>query len=180
MSNQCCGGSNQGYSQENIEEFKVLTNRYDAEYGRVNGAVINAVTKSGSNAFKGTGFGNFRNDKFGDAPNFFTGQVAPFEQNQGGVNSGGPIVKNKAFYFASFEYQRSHRDRASQHRLRAVRRRRAEQHHEVLHNRARRRAGEQRPPGVRADFNLRYEAVEQRRQRHHGNLRRLQLAIEEP
>ena len=104
VSNQCCGGSNQGYSQENIEEFKVLTNRYDAEYGRVNGAVINAVTKSGSNAFKGTGFGYFRNDKFGDAPNFFTNVVAPFQQNQGGLNSGGPLVKNKAFYFASFEY----------------------------------------------------------------------------
>ena len=64
VSNQCCGGSNQGYSQENIEEFQVLTNRYDAEYGRVNGAVINAVTKSGSNAFRGTGFGYFRNDSF--------------------------------------------------------------------------------------------------------------------
>lgn len=104
VSNQCCGGSNQGYSQENIEEFQVLTNRYNAEYGRVNGAVINAVTKSGSNAFRGTGFGYFRNDKFGDAPNFFTGQVAPFDQKQTGLNSGGPIVKNRAFYFASFEY----------------------------------------------------------------------------
>src|SRR5438132_742695 len=78
VTNQCCGGSNQGYSQENIEEFKVLTNRYDAEYGRVNGAVINAVTKSGSNAFRGTGFGYFRKDGFGDAPNFFTLKVAPF------------------------------------------------------------------------------------------------------
>ncbi len=104
VSNQCCGGSNQGYSQENIEEFKVLTNRYDAEYGRVNGAVINAVTKSGSNAFRGTGFGYFRKDGFGDAANFFTGKVAPFNQKQTGINSGGPIVKNKAFYFGSFEY----------------------------------------------------------------------------
>src|SRR5438067_1735312 len=104
VTNQCCGGSNQGYSQENIEEFKVETNRYDAEYGRVNGAVINAVTKSGSNAFRGTGFGYFRNDKFGDAKNFFTDQVAPFDQKQSGLNSGGPIVRNKAFYFASFEY----------------------------------------------------------------------------
>src|SRR5438034_3095631 len=101
VSNQCCGGSNQGYSQENIEEFKVLTNRYDAEYGRVNGAVINAVTKSGSNAFRGTGFGYFRNDQFGDGKNFFTQKVAPFDQKQTGVNGGGPIVKNRAFFFAS-------------------------------------------------------------------------------
>jgi len=110
VTNQCCGGSNQGYSMENIEEFKVETNRYDAEYGRVNGAVINAVTKSGSNTIRATGFGFFRQDDFfgpfHDAPSFFTGQIAPFNQKQTGVNSGGPIAKNKAFYFASYEYQK--------------------------------------------------------------------------
>jgi outer membrane receptor protein involved in Fe transport len=110
VSNQCCGGSNQGYSMENIEEFKVETNRYDAEYGRVNGAVINAVTKTGTNTVRGTGFGFFREDHFfgpfHDAPSFFTGQISPFDQKQSGLNSGGPIVKNKAFYFASYEYQK--------------------------------------------------------------------------
>lgn len=110
VTNQCCGGSNQGYSQENIDEFKVETNRYDAEYGRVNGAVINAVTKTGTNRFRGTGFGFFRQDhffgSFHDAPNFFTNQIAPFDQKQTGINSGGPIFKSKAFYFASYEYQR--------------------------------------------------------------------------
>jgi hypothetical protein len=110
VTNQCCGGSNQGYSMETIEEFKVETNRYDAEYGRVNGAVINAVTKAGSNAFRGTGFGFFRQDHFfgpfHDAESFFTKQIAPFDQKQTGVNSGGPIVRNKAFYFASYEYQK--------------------------------------------------------------------------
>ena len=110
VSNQCCGGANQGYSEENIEEFKVQTNRYDAEYGRVNGAVINAVTKSGSNAVRATGFGYFREDHFfgpfHDAPNFFTGQIAPFDQKQSGANSGGPLLRNKAFYFASYEYQK--------------------------------------------------------------------------
>ena len=45
-------------------------------------------------------------DRFGDAPNFFTKQVAPFDQKQSGLNGGGPIVKGKAFYFASFEYQK--------------------------------------------------------------------------
>jgi hypothetical protein len=104
ITNQCCGGSNQGYSQENIEDVQILTNRYDAEYGRVNGAVINAVTKSGTNSFRSTGFGFFRNDGFGDAKNFFTNQVAPFDQKQLGVNGGGPILRNRAFYFASFEY----------------------------------------------------------------------------
>jgi hypothetical protein len=110
VSNQCCGGSNQGYSEENIEEFKVQTNRYDAEYGRVNGAVINAVTKAGTNSVRATGFGYFREDNFfgpfHDAPNFFTNKVAPFDQKQSGVNSGGPLVRNKAFYFASYEYQK--------------------------------------------------------------------------
>src|SRR5437899_1641483 len=64
VTNQCCGGSNQGYSMENIEEFKVETNRYDAEYGRVNGAVINAITKSGTNKLHATGFDFSRQDHF--------------------------------------------------------------------------------------------------------------------
>jgi hypothetical protein len=106
ISNQCCAGANTGYSQENIAEFQVITNRFDAEHGRVNGAVVNAVTKSGSNAFRGAGFGYFRNDNFGDAENFYTNRVEPFDQKQMGANSGGPIVRNAAFYFASFEYQK--------------------------------------------------------------------------
>jgi Carboxypeptidase regulatory-like domain/TonB dependent receptor len=110
VTNQCCGSSNQGYSMETIEEFKVETNRYDAEYGRVNGAVINAVTKAGTNKVRASGFGFYRQDHFfgpfHDAPSFFTGQISPFDQKQTGINSGGPIVQNKAFYFASYEYQK--------------------------------------------------------------------------
>jgi outer membrane receptor protein involved in Fe transport len=105
ISNQCCGGANTAYSQENIAEFQVITNRFDAQHGRVNGAVVNAVTKSGSNAFRGTGFGYFRNDALGDAPSFFTNTVSPFDQKQVGINSGGPILKNRAFYFGSYEFQ---------------------------------------------------------------------------
>jgi hypothetical protein len=105
VSNQCCGGSNQGYSQENIQEFEVITNRYDAEFGRAAGVVINAVTKSGTNQFRGTGFAFLRDDDLGDARNFFTHTVQPFHETQSGVNGGGPIRRDRAFFFASYEYQ---------------------------------------------------------------------------
>jgi hypothetical protein len=87
VTNQCCGGSNHGYSQENIAEFQVLTNRFEAEHGRVGGTVINAVTKSGTNQVLCTGFGFFRDDSL-DARNFFTGQVSPFDEKQVGLNGG--------------------------------------------------------------------------------------------
>jgi outer membrane receptor protein involved in Fe transport len=104
ISNQCCGSANSAYSQENIAEFQVLTNRFDAEYGRVNGAVINAVTKSGTNEFRATGFGYFRNDRF-DAENPFTNAVSPFNEKQVGFNAGGPIVRDRAHFFGSYEFQ---------------------------------------------------------------------------
>ncbi len=108
VSGQCCGGPNQGYSQENIQEFEVITNRYDAEYGRAAGIVINAVTKSGTNQVRGSGFGFFRDSDLGDARNFFTNTVQPFHEKQNGLNGGGPIKRDRAFFFASYEYQ--HRD----------------------------------------------------------------------
>ncbi len=108
VSGQCCGGANQGYSQENIQEFEVITNRYDAEYGRAAGVVINAVTKSGSNQIRGTAFAFLRDSDLGDAPNFFTHKVETFHEKQMGANGGGPIRRDRAFYFASYEYQ--HRD----------------------------------------------------------------------
>jgi hypothetical protein len=106
VSGTCCGGSNQSYSQENIQEFEVITNRYDAEYGRAAGVVINAVTKSGTNSFRGSAFMFRRDSDLGDAPNFFTNTVQPFLENQNGVNVGGPIKRDRAFFFASYEYQR--------------------------------------------------------------------------
>ena len=106
VSGTCCGGSNQGYSQENIQEFEVITNRYDAEYGRAAGVVINAVTKSGTNQFRGSGFTFLRDSDLGDAKNFFTNTVQPFHEKQIGANGGGPIKRDRAFLFASYEYQR--------------------------------------------------------------------------
>jgi outer membrane receptor protein involved in Fe transport len=105
VSGTCCGGSNQGYSQETIQEFEVITNRYDAEYGRAAGVVINAVTKSGTNQFRGSGFSFIRDSDLGDAPNFFTNTVQPFHEQQTGVSGGGPIKRDRAFFFASYEYQ---------------------------------------------------------------------------
>ena len=104
VSGQCCGGTNQSYSQENIAEFQVMTNRFDAEYGRVGGAVINAVTKSGTNQLRATGFGFLRDDKF-DAPNFVHGRVSPFHESQVGLNGGGPILRDRAHFFGSYECQ---------------------------------------------------------------------------
>ena len=106
VSGTCCGGSNQSYSQENIQEFEVITNRYDAEYGRAAGVVINAVTKSGTNQIRGSAFTFIRDSDLGDAPNFFTNTVQPFSEKQNGVNLGGPIKRDRAFFFASYEYQR--------------------------------------------------------------------------
>ena len=105
VSGQCCGGANQGYSQENIQEFEVITNRFDAEYGRAAGVVINAVTKSGTNQLRGTGFGFLRDSDLGDAKNFITNRVEPFKEKQMGLNGGGPILRDRLFFFASYEYQ---------------------------------------------------------------------------
>src|SRR5580704_207767 len=86
-----------------IAEFKVETNSYSAEFGRGNGAIMNAVIKSGSNQFHGDLWEFLRNDKF-DAINAFDifGQQ-PYKQNQYGFTLGGPVVKNKLFFFGDYE-----------------------------------------------------------------------------
>jgi hypothetical protein len=105
VTGQGTGGETQTYSHETVAEFQVVTNRADAEYGRVTGAVINAVSKSGTNQFRGSALYFVRNDVF-DAANFFTGRVAPFDEKQSGFTFGGPIVKNRAHFFGAYEVQR--------------------------------------------------------------------------
>ena len=86
-----------------IQEFSVLTSNYSAEYGKTSGGVVNAITRSGTNAFHGSGYEFIRNDKL-DAANFFeAGQRSPFRRNQFGGAIGGPIIKNKTFFFADYE-----------------------------------------------------------------------------
>lgn len=87
---------------DGIAEFQLLTNTYSPQYGG-NGAVLNATTKSGTNQLHGSVYEFFRNSAL-DARNFFDGsQIPPFNRNQFGTTLGGPIKKNKLFFFANYE-----------------------------------------------------------------------------
>ncbi|MBV9300648.1 MAG: carboxypeptidase regulatory-like domain-containing protein [Acidobacteriaceae bacterium] len=85
-----------------VEEFRVLTNTFDAEYGRNSGSVVNVVTKGGTNEFHGDIYEFFRNTDL-DARGFFDTVRPKFNQNQFGGTLGGPIVKNRTFFFVSAE-----------------------------------------------------------------------------
>jgi len=86
-----------------IQEFSVITTGYTAEYGRTSGAVINAITKSGTNHIHGTGF-FFDRDSIFDARNYFDGPtIAPFRRIQFGGSAGGPIIKDRTFIFGAYE-----------------------------------------------------------------------------
>jgi len=86
-----------------IQEFSVLTSNYPAEYGRTPGAILNAVTRSGTNEFHGTVYEFLRNNAL-DARNFFDGpQIPEFRRNQFGASVGGPIRKSRTFFFFDYE-----------------------------------------------------------------------------
>src|SRR5438552_907493 len=93
-------------SVDAVQEFKVKTSTFSAEFGHAAGAVVNATIKSGTNQFHGTAFEFLRNDKL-DANNFFTNAAgqprAAFRQNQFGGAIGGPIVHNRTFFFADYQ-----------------------------------------------------------------------------
>ncbi len=88
-----------------VQEFRVLTNSYNAEHGQVTGGVISIVTKSGTNALHGSAFEFLRNDKL-DARNFFDEQKPAFKRNQFGFSLGGRIIKERTFFFGSGEWLR--------------------------------------------------------------------------
>src|SRR5467141_551353 len=92
-------------SPDSIEEFRVLTNTFDAEYGRNSGAVVNVVTKSGTNEYHGNFYEFFRNQAL-NAKGFFDSQKLDYLQNQFGVTFGGPIKKDKTFFFVTYEGDR--------------------------------------------------------------------------
>jgi hypothetical protein len=92
-------------SPDTIQEFRVLTNTFDAEYGRNSGSVVNVVTKSGSNGLHGDVYEFFRN-KVLNARNYFESTRPQFQQNQFGGTLGGPIKKDRTFFFGSYEGRR--------------------------------------------------------------------------
>jgi hypothetical protein len=112
VDNNAYSTSNQGFSNQvaapspdAVAEFKVITSNYSAEYGRVGGAVVNVVMRSGTNALHGTLYEFLRNTSL-NAVGYFKpngGVKPPLQRNQFGGTVGGPIVKNKVFFFADYE-----------------------------------------------------------------------------
>ena len=94
-------------SPDSIEEFRVMTSTFDAEFGRNSGSVVNVVTKSGSNEVHGNLYEFLRNQHL-NARNFFEGPRPDFKQNQFGGTLGGPIKRDQSFYFLSYEGRRIH------------------------------------------------------------------------
>ncbi len=85
-----------------LEEFSINTNSYSAEFGRNAGALMNAVTRSGTNEWHGTAFEFLRNEKL-NARNFFSNTIPPFKRNQFGGTFGGRVIRDKTFFFVSYQ-----------------------------------------------------------------------------
>ncbi len=104
------GESGAAFVQDAVAEVKVITNNFDAEFGRNSGSQVQILTKSGTNEFHGSLYDYFQNSGLGNARGYFTpegGAVPKIVQNQGGGTIGGPIIKNHTFFFASGEVDRT-------------------------------------------------------------------------
>jgi hypothetical protein len=100
------GGTSVLPNLDSIDEFRVLTNNFDPEYGNYNGGVITVVSKSGSDQFHGTVFEFFRNTAL-DARGYFDPTRAAFKQNQFGGAIGGPVKRDKVFFFTDYQGTRT-------------------------------------------------------------------------
>ncbi len=102
------GGTLQNISQEAVQEFQIATNRFSAQLGRSGSSVINIVTKSGTNEYHGSGSFYFRNRSLQGLPATLDRgleETPPFDREQVAFALGGPIKKDRAWFFASFEYR---------------------------------------------------------------------------
>jgi hypothetical protein len=95
-------------SQEAVQEFQIITNNYASEYGRAAGGVVNIITRSGSNDFHGDVYGYLRNRNFQAVNPFSTTSNPAYTRVQGGVAFGGPIKKDKTYYYFAYETTRRH------------------------------------------------------------------------
>jgi hypothetical protein len=100
------GGTSIVPNLDSIAEFRVLTNNFDAQYGDYSGGVVNVVTKSGTNQWHGSGFEFLRNTAL-DARSFFSPERGVYRQNQFGGTVGGPISKDKLFFFGDYQGTRT-------------------------------------------------------------------------
>jgi hypothetical protein len=104
------GESGAAFVQDSIAEVKVITNNFDAEFGRNSGSQVQLITKSGTNQYHGSAYDYFQNSGLGDARGYFTppgGAVPKLVQNQGGVTFGGPILKDRTFFYGTWELERT-------------------------------------------------------------------------
>jgi len=106
LSGNAQGASGSYMGSETVQEIQIVTNNYSAEYRSAAGGIVSAITKSGTNTLKGSAFEFLRNDAL-DAPNYFDKKFdrakPQFDRNQFGGSLGGPIRRNKLFFFASYE-----------------------------------------------------------------------------
>ncbi len=100
-------GGNYSPNPDALQEFRLLTSNFDAEFGAMPGGVVNFITRSGSNSFHGLAYDYLRNNIL-NAKNYFNTVVTPLKQNQFGGNFGGPILHNKLFFFADYQGLRIH------------------------------------------------------------------------
>jgi hypothetical protein len=102
----CCSSNfgQPGISRDAIAEFQIITNLFDVTMGRSTGIQVQAISRAGTNRTNGSFYGYFRDDKF-NAKDVFTNTVLPYSNRQLGGTFGGPIVKDKLHYFASYEYE---------------------------------------------------------------------------
>jgi hypothetical protein len=102
------GGSVQNISQDAVQEFQIATNRFSAQLGRSASSVVNIVTKTGTNEFHGSAAFYFRDKKLQGLPATFDrglGEAPPFDREQYSFTRGGPIKRDRAWFFGSFEYR---------------------------------------------------------------------------
>jgi hypothetical protein len=99
---QAVGSVRSTFSQEAVQEYQVIQSPFASEYGRAAGGIVNIVTRSGSNDFHGRAFYFFRAESL-SGNNFLTGTKTPFRQNQYGASFGGPLVRDRLFFFGAAE-----------------------------------------------------------------------------